>query len=289
MTKGLSNIHHPVTGDTPVQNLDASSTKPAVHEPESSSKSTKAGFEAIILPSPASHALLYDARTARSLSAHIQRFLAVNVDHRLNLGWQLQYLTREGKWDVKNLEKWRAVEPVSLPIANFFRALKTLREVDESHTPKVFVKEWAPEEGGGKDGLGSIVAIVDITHESPVYDYRSLEAGGIAYRKFPTVSKFPPTEEEVKLFIEVVDTLRSELLSDSKIGDEGVHRLIAVHCHYGFNRTGFFIIAYMVERLGWHLKEAIAEFGEKRPPGVRHAHFVDELYARYWTMDDYKS
>jgi protein-tyrosine phosphatase len=188
------------------------------------------------------------------------------------------------------------VEPVSLPIANFFRALKTLREVDESHTPKVFVKEWAAveSEGGdkrkGKDGLGPIVAVVDITHESPVYDYRGLESGGIAYRKFPTVSKFPPTEEEVKLFIEVVDTLRAELLpTDSTESDGKVHRLIAVHCHYGFNRTGFFIIAYMIERLGWHLKKAIKEFAEKRPPGVRHAYFVDELYARYWTTDDQKS
>jgi protein-tyrosine phosphatase len=284
-----------VTGNTPVRDLDASPAKPFAQESDSSSKLNRAGFEAIVLPSPASHALLYAPRTSRSLSAHIQNFLAANVDHRLNLGWQLQYLTREGKWDVKNLEKWQAVEPVSLPIANFFRALKTLREVDESHTPKVFVKDWAfegSEEGeirNGKDGLGSIFAVVDITHESPVYDYRGLEAGGIAYRKFPTVSKFPPTEEEVKLFIKVVDGLRAELLSGSTAGNAQDHRLIAVHCHYGFNRTGFFIIAYMVERLGWHLKEAIKEFGEKRPPGVRHAHFVDELYARYWTTDDRRS
>jgi protein-tyrosine phosphatase len=196
-------------------------------------------------------------------------------------------LTREGKWDVKNLEKWKAVAPVSLPIANFFRALKTLREVDELHTPKVFVKDWAPEEGNGngKDGLGAVVAVVDITHESPVYDYRGLESGGIAYRKFPTVSKFPPTEEEVKLFIEVVDSLRAELLPSSTATDAGTKKLIAVHCHYGFNRTGFFIVAYMVEKLGWPLKEAIAEFGAKRPPGVRHAHFVDELYARYWNLE----
>lgn len=264
-----------------MRELDAASTKPIGQDLDSIVQSTKPGFEAIIIPSPASHALLYAEGTARSLSAHIQHFLAENVDHRLNLGWQLHYLTREGKWDVKNLQKWQSVEPVSRPIANFFRALKTLREVDESHTPKVFANEWSPKTGDGKDGLGSIVAVIDITHETPVYDYRGLEAGGISYRKFPTVSKFPPTEEEVKLFIEVVNSVRSELLSDSRIGKEGVHRLIAVHCHYGFNRTGFFIIAYMVEKLGWGLKAAIDEFGKKRPPGVRHAHFVDELYARY--------
>jgi hypothetical protein len=35
------------------------------------------------------------------------------------------------------------VPPVSAPIANVFRAMKTLREVDEKHSPKIFVKEWS--------------------------------------------------------------------------------------------------------------------------------------------------
>lgn len=48
-----------------------------------------------------------------------------------------------------------------------------------------------------------------------------------------------------------------------------------------FNRTGFFLICYMVERLDYRLQDAIAEFAEKRPPGVKHSHFVNELYVRY--------
>jgi hypothetical protein len=79
---------------------------------------------------------------------------------------------------VKNLAKWQAVKPVSEPINDIFRAMKTLREVDESHSPDVFVKEWGSQ----------ITDIVDISHDNPVYDPRGLEKGGIRYHKFPTVS-----------------------------------------------------------------------------------------------------
>lgn len=47
------------------------------------------------------------------------------------------------------------------------------------------------------------------------------------------------------------------------------------------SRTGFFICCYMVERLGYKLQDAVAEFAEKRPPGIKHEFFVDELYVRY--------
>lgn len=247
------------------------------------SSETVSQFQALILPSPASHALLYAPKTARPLAGHIQSFL-MKVDHRLSLGWQLQYLSEGGKWDVKNLAKWSGVDPVSKPINGLFRAMKTLREVDEIHSPKTFVQEWSPMTSPhGKDGLGPIAAVVDISHETPVYDMSKLEQGGISYRKFPTISKLPPTADEVKSFIEMIDSLRQELgLDDSSKSSQP---FIAVHCHYGFNRTGFFIISYLVEKLNWQLADAIDEFAKARQPGVRHSHFVDELHARYWTRD----
>ncbi|KAB2579453.1 mRNA-capping enzyme [Lasiodiplodia theobromae] len=224
-----------------------------------------------ILPSPASHALLYAPATARTLAGLIQGFLADRVDKRLSLGWQLKYLTTEGKWDVKNLKKWQAVTPVSEPIAGVFRAMKTLREVDPTYCPRVFVKDWQ----------GKIRAVVDISHESPVYDPKGLENGGIQYHKFPTVSKLPPTEDEVKQFITMIDRLRGE--NSSVPSEEASYKLplIGVHCHYGFNRTGFFIVCYLVERLGWTLQNAINEFAKKRSPGIRHEHFIDTLFVRY--------
>ncbi|KEQ97171.1 hypothetical protein AUEXF2481DRAFT_37701 [Aureobasidium subglaciale EXF-2481] len=236
-------------------------------------KKPKFVLKTTVLPKPASHALLYATSTVRILSGLIQSFVATHIDHRLSLGWQLQHLSTEGKWDVKNLQKWQAIKPVSEPIAGIFRAQKTLREIDEEHTPAVYVKRW-----GARSGIRhGVRMVVDISHESPVYDPKGLEEGGIEYHKFPTVSKLPPTVEEVAAFIALIDTLREQLAKPEE--PEGA--LIAVHCHYGFNRTGFFLVSYMVERLGWRLQDALEEFAEKRAPGIRHEHFVNELFVRY--------
>ncbi|KAF2151682.1 hypothetical protein K461DRAFT_279166 [Myriangium duriaei CBS 260.36] len=230
-------------------------------------------FKSAVLPSPAGHGLLYATNTVRIVSGLIQGFLASHVDMRLSIGWQLQHLTTEGKWDVKNLEKWTRINPVSDPIANVFRAMKTLREVDDFHTPVVFSREWGAKSGADKP----IAAIIDVSHDSPVYDPKGLEQGGVEYHKFPTVSKLPPTLDEVRGFVALVDRLRSHIHDDV----DRKHAVIAVHCHYGFNRTGFFIIAYMIERLGYRLQDALEEFAQRRPPGVRHDHFVNELHVRY--------
>ncbi|KAK0128696.1 hypothetical protein ONS95_000652 [Cadophora gregata] len=224
-----------------------------------------------ILPAPASHALLYQPATVRILAGLISDFLCSQVSPRLSLGWQLQFLSTSGKWDVKNLEKWQKVAPVSEPIAGVFRAMKTLREVDETHCPEVFVKDWGSQ----------IKDIVDISHESPVYDPRGLELGGIHYHKFPTVSKIPPSDEEVSEFIAVIDRLVEEQKIRAEKESWTEDWYIGVHCHYGFNRTGYFIVCYLVERLGYDVQVAIDEFARRRPKGIKHVHFRDRLFLKF--------
>ena len=56
---------------------------------------------------------------------------------------------------------------------------------------------------------------------------------------------------------------------------------IAIHCAYGFNRTGFVVCSYLCQALGMTVEQALEVFAEARPPGVKHGKFVDELYARY--------
>ncbi|KAI9734437.1 MAG: hypothetical protein M1818_006825 [Claussenomyces sp. TS43310] len=228
-------------------------------------------LKSCILPAPANHALLYTPATVRTLAGVISDFLSSQVSPRLSLGWQLQFLSTAGKWDVKNLAKWQAVTPVSEPIAGVFRAMKTLREVDEDHCPEIFVKKWGNQ----------IKDIIDISHESPVYDPRGLERGGTRYHKLPTVSKIPPTSSEVKQFINLVDQLRAEHRNRGKVEDFGQEVYIGVHCHYGFNRTGYFIVCYLVERCGYSVQDALDEFAKKRPMGIKHAHFMDQLFVRY--------
>ncbi|KAL4922711.1 hypothetical protein BDW62DRAFT_207399 [Aspergillus aurantiobrunneus] len=237
------------------------------------STKAKRTVKTVILPAPASHALLYDRATYRTLAGIIQDFVSQHADYRLDLGWQLQYLNTSGKWDVKNLAKWKKVPPVSERMADTFVALKMLREVDEEHNPVLF----------SKTHRDNIYAVIDISHESPVYNPASMEAGGIHYHKSPTVSKIPPTPDEVRDFVALVDRLQKEITEKmEKCGDPKHPRpVVGVHCHYGFNRTGFLIVSYLIERCGYGVQEAIDEFERRRPPGIRHGHFIDTLFVRY--------
>ena len=229
-------------------------------------------LKTVTFPSPASHALLYVPSTSRILAALITDFLWAHVSRRLSLGWQLQYLSTEGKWDVKNLLKWRKVAPVSGPIGGIFRSLKTLREVDEEHRPEIFAEKWRDK----------IKDVVDISHESPVYDPRGLEKRRVRYHKFPTVSKIPPTDEEVEDFNNLIDRIRAGYKAEEETGEFHGESNIGVHCHYGYNRTGYFIVCYLVDKCGYNLKDAIEEFGRQKPPGIRHEHFINALHVRYY-------
>ena len=77
----------------------------------------------------------------------------------------------------------------------------------------------------------------------------------------PTVSKIPPTKDEVAGFITLVDTIRATHSNDPSA-------VIACHWHYGFNRTGFFVCSYLIARLGYTVQEAVDAFKIARPPGI---------------------
>ncbi|CAK3737076.1 mRNA-capping enzyme [Lecanosticta acicola] len=251
-------------------------TKPtAVTQKEMSTKHAFA-LKTTVFPAPASHGLLYATSDVRTLCGFIEKFLAKYVDDRLSPGWQLQHLTTSGKWDVKNLEKWRKIDQCSEPIGGIFRVMKTMREVDEIHTPKEFVKKF-----GWKVIPDGVAMVVDISHDVPVYDKQGLENAGVEYHKLPTVSKQPPTEDEVEQFNDLIDTLRRS----TKIAGAGTtpRPTIGLHCHYGFNRSGYFVVSYLVLREKWKLEDALQEFASKRPPGIKHTYFIDDLYARYAT------
>jgi hypothetical protein len=62
---------------------------------------------------------------------------------------------------------------------------------------------------------------------------------------------------------------------------EAYHAVHNLTRNTGFNRTGFFIVCYLVERLGYDVQAAIDEFAKRRPNGIKHAHFIDGLFVRY--------
>lgn len=176
---------------------------------------------------------------------------------------------------MKNLAKWQGVAPVSSPLgppdAPVFVAMKTLREVDDVHCPTVFVQNWGRR----------VTDVIDISRDQPSYDPTGLQKGGIAYHKMSTVSKIPPTDEEVASFVSLVDSVRESRAGGGEGGEGDEKKLIGVHCHYGFNRTGFFIVCYLVERCGFGVQAAMDAFAAARPPGIRHQHFRDKLFMKY--------
>lgn len=122
--------------------------------------------------------------------------------------------------------------------------------------------------------------MLDISSEavvSPCYDPRGLERGGISYYRYPTASskKIPPSRSSVAGFVGLVNQLRASY----RINDE--KGLLGVHGQYGYDRAGFLIVAYLVEQEGFGVKEAVELFKQKRPPGIRHERFLEELWGRY--------
>lgn len=214
----------------------------------------------------ANHSLFLDR--PHIVAGVVYQFL---LDLGLNLDqtWVLQVkATISGdKWSMKNVQKWDRAVTLSEPLVNPHApqspspllGMKTLRETDETHNPKVF-EEQHPE----------IYGIVDIGSDTPSYDPDDFKR--IKYTKFKTESKVTPDDVTIAKFIEKIDQLVTEKQDD---------QYIVVHCHYGQNRTGFLICCYLVERLGWSVKDALAAFKTSKSPGVKHVHFRNALYLRY--------
>ncbi|EGD75885.1 hypothetical protein PTSG_00595 [Salpingoeca rosetta] len=168
------------------------------------------------------------------------------------------------KWALKNHAKWKATPPASAVIGRRrgccggFRACKVLRQDDVDHSPAHF-----------KDAYPNVGLIIDISKETPPY----LPPSGAhpEYIKVPTESKVIPADDRVQAFIETADDFWR-----AHPGQE-----IAVHCHYGYNRTGYVICCYLIERLGFTPAQALAEFATSRPPGIKHPHFRHSLVAKY--------
>ena len=247
------------TGDTSAaeKSVKASATNAQPLRTESGSvikddhTSSKHAFalKTTIFPEPAAHGLLYSSATVRILSGMMENFFSHHIDERLGVGWQLQHLTTSGKWDVKNLKKWQSIPACTEPIGGIFRAMKTMREVDDEHCPKEFVRHYSSNVL--PDG---VAAVVDVSHEAPVYHPQGLEDAGVEYHKFPTVSKEKPKAEEVDHFNALIDRIRQspKFRSSSSFNGVARHPTIGVHCHYGFNRKytdeqcTFSRVAYLV-------------------------------------------
>ncbi|KAG0244196.1 hypothetical protein BGW41_000183 [Actinomortierella wolfii] len=168
--------------------------------------------------------------------------------------WQITRKSKkEEKWSLKNTEKWINTPIISAPVGRGpgkFRAMKVLRQTDTDHSPSAFLAKH-PEVG----------FIVDISLDQPPYRTTDFDATSITYTKLATVSKIPPSREDVERFIR-----HCKSCWEARPNVD-----IAVHCHYGFNRTGFMICSYLIEIQKYTVSEALQHFEHARPPrGIRY-------------------
>lgn len=115
----------------------------------------------------------------------------------------------------------------------------------------------------------SVGLIIDLSNHETLYaDDIPLY---LQYRHIQLVAKEVPSRE----------TVAGVISAANEFWVRHPEEFIAIHCAYGFNRTGFIVCSYLVEVAGMSIDEALDAFAAVRPPGVRHQDFVEELYCRY--------
>ena len=172
---------------------------------------------------------------------------------------------------LKNYKKWKAIQGVSDCIGTSkFRAMKIPREVDDEHSPKIVIENYK-----------NIGLVVDMSRDKPPYHPEqfqqvpssllkynrssfSYECTGDSskpmYIKQSFISKIPPSDEDVDYFVELCRAYWT--LYPTKE--------IALHCHYGYNRTGFMIISAMYKLgLTHHIMDGVELFKLNRSPGIK--------------------
>ncbi|XP_048350587.1 mRNA-capping enzyme isoform X1 [Sphaerodactylus townsendi] len=119
--------------------------------------------------------------------------------------------------------------------------------------------------------------LVDLTNTTRFYDRNDIEKESIGYIKLQCKGHGEcPTVENTETFIRVCEHFSNKNPTD----------LIGVHCTHGFNRTGFLICAFLVEKLDWSIEAAVATFAQARPPGIYKGDYLKELFRRYGDIED---
>ncbi|XP_028636735.1 mRNA-capping enzyme isoform X2 [Grammomys surdaster] len=119
--------------------------------------------------------------------------------------------------------------------------------------------------------------LVDLTNTSRFYDRNDIEKEGIKYIKLQCKGHGEcPTTENTETFIRLCE----------KFNERSPPELIGVHCTHGFNRTGFLICAFLVEKMDWSIEAAVATFAQARPPGIYKGDYLKELFRRYGDIEE---
>uniref|UniRef100_A0AC34FAQ2 Tyrosine specific protein phosphatases domain-containing protein n=1 Tax=Panagrolaimus sp. ES5 TaxID=591445 RepID=A0AC34FAQ2_9BILA len=154
-------------------------------------------------------------------------------------------------------EKWSRYKNIGDAVVEGTRFFPFKTPLDDSwfdgkHLPiaeKLTMERLMEEINAKEIDLGMVI---DLTTSFKYYNPIGWKAYNVEYRKLKCDGKHLM---EIRLqFYDIVE----EYFSREK------NKIIGVHCCHGINRTGFLICAYMVERMGFALDEAVTLFERSR-------------------------
>jgi len=132
-------------------------------------------------------------------------------------------------------------------------------------TPSMFIQKWTSQ----KVPIGMVV---DLTNTTRFYDKEVFTAAGIQYLKIKLKGhNEAPAKDQTEVFLNAVE----------QFIQQNPKKNIGIHCTHGFNRTGFLVCAYLVEKCDWAIDMAVEYYANARPPGIYKKHYLDELFVRY--------
>ncbi|XP_023012699.2 mRNA-capping enzyme [Leptinotarsa decemlineata] len=118
---------------------------------------------------------------------------------------------------------------------------------------------------------------VDLTNTYRYYNKTEIEQEQCQYVKLSCVGHGEcPSVEITKKFIDVTHNFFINYPA----------QCIAVHCTHGFNRTGFLIVSFLVEKLKFDVGKAVEAFAHARPPGIYRGTYIRELFRRYGNLSN---
>ncbi|KAK8374884.1 hypothetical protein O3P69_009724 [Scylla paramamosain] len=112
---------------------------------------------------------------------------------------------------------------------------------------------------------------VDLTNTKRFYDSSLVEKEGARYVKLKCRGHGEcPNQEQVNLFTDICE----KFIRKSPL------EIVGVHCTHGFNRSGFMIASYFINKHDWGVDFALSEFAKARPPGIYKGDYLRVMYER---------
>ncbi|EKX48329.1 hypothetical protein GUITHDRAFT_45804, partial [Guillardia theta CCMP2712] len=114
--------------------------------------------------------------------------------------------------------------------------------------------------------------VVDLTFSDRYYDGREFSMRGVEVIKIRECGHgVIPNRKNVVAFMNLVKAFTARKPD----------KYIAVHCTHGLNRSGYYIVSFLIEVLHFTLEQAMAAFTQASPPGLWDNEYILALYKQH--------